>query len=141
MADQSTPFGASAVELTPEDELGAPDSEAASHPFQLTTTLDFNQTLETEPDGETEPSAPALLKNLHFDLPAGLIGDPQATPQCSSLDFSTHYLQDTNLCPADTTVGAALVTVHEPANVHYLTVAVPGLQSCAGDGRAGTVGF
>ena len=141
VADQSTPFGASAVELTPEDELGTRDSQAASHPFQLTTTLDFNQTLETEPDGETEPSAPALLKNLHFDLPAGLIGDPQATPQCSSLDFSTHYLQDTNLCPADTTVGVALVTVHEPANVHYVTAGVPVFNLAPAAGEPARMGF
>ena len=122
VADEATPFGAQAVELAPEEEGGAPDTQAGSHPFQLTTALDFNQTLEP---GSTEPSAPALLKNLHFDLPPGMIGDPQATPQCSNLDFSTLYLKDTNLCPGDTAVGAALVTLNEPANVGYITAAVP----------------
>ena len=121
--DAPTPFGAQAVELTPEDEAGAPATHAGSHPFQLTTALDFNQTLE--PGKGTEPSAPALLRNLHFDLPPGMIGDPQATPQCSNLDFSTLYVKDTNFCPGDTAIGAALVTLNEPANVGYITVAVP----------------
>lgn len=123
IANAPTPFGAQAVELTPEGETGGPDTQAGSHPFQLTTTLDFNQTLEAGKG--IEPSAPALIKNLHFDLPPGLIGDPQATPQCSNLDFSTLYLQDTNFCPADTAVGAAMVTLNEPANSGYVSVAVP----------------
>jgi len=92
-------------------------------PFQLTTTLDFNQTLE--PGDGTEPNAPALVKNLHFDLPPGLIGNPQATPQCSNVDFSTLLGQGTNLCPGDTAVGAAVVTINEPADTGYISVTVP----------------
>ena len=111
IANEATPFGAQAVELTPEREGGSADTQAGSHPYQLTTTLDFNQTLAP---GRIEPSAPALLKDLHFDLPAGMIGDPQATPQCSNLDFSTLLIKDTNLCPGDTAIGAALVTLTNP---------------------------
>ncbi len=139
IADEASPFGAQAVELAPESEGGSPDTQAGSHPFQLTTTLDFNQTLE--PGNGTEPSAPALVRNLHFDLPAGMIGDPQATPQCSDLDFSTLFVQDTNLCPGDTAVGAALVTLNEPANVHYITAAVPVFNLTPAPGEPARFGF
>ncbi len=137
--DAPTPFGAQAVELTPEDEAGVPATHAGSHPFQLTTALDFNQTLE--PGKGTEPSAPALLRNLHFDLPPGMIGDPQATPQCSNLDFSTLYVKDTNFCPGDTAIGAALVTLNEPANVGYITVAVPLFNLTPAPGEPARVGL
>ncbi len=139
VADEPTPFGVENVELSPESEGGAPDTRAGTHPFQLTTTLDFNQTLEQGKG--IEPQAPALLKDLHFDLPPGLVGNPQATPRCSNLDFSTLYLQDTNLCPADTTVGVALVTLNEPANAGYITIAVPFFNLTPAPGEPARFGF
>jgi hypothetical protein len=139
IATARTPFGVEAVQITPENEGGAPDTQAGSHPFQLTTTLDFNQTLE--PGKGTEPSPPALVKNVHFDLPPGLLGDPQATPQCSNLDFSTLFVNDINLCPSNTAVGAALVTLNEPANAGYITIAVPVFNLTPAPGEPARFGF
>ena len=81
------------------------------------------------------------MRNLHFDLPPGLIGDPNAVPQCSNLDFSTLFGQDTNLCPGETAVGAALVTLNEPANVGYTTVAVPVFNLTPAPGEPARFGF
>ncbi len=39
--------------------------------------------------------------DLHFHLPAGIIGDPHAAPRCSSLDFGNFE------CPTDSQVGTA----------------------------------
>ena len=86
-------------------------------------------------------SAPALLKNLHFNLPPGLIGDPQAAPQCSNLDFSTLFSQDTNLCQGNTVIGAALVEVSEAIPAHYLTVAVPVFNLTPAPGEPARFGF
>ncbi len=141
VANQATPFGAQTVELAPENAGGSLDTHAGSHPFQLTTALAFNETLEHS-NGNVSPSAPALLKNLHFDLPPGLIGDPQATPQCSNLDFSTQLRGfQTNACPADTAVGAALVTLNEPANAGYLTATVPLFNLTPAPGEPARFGF
>ncbi len=140
IADQPTPFGVQSVELTPEDESGGPEGQAGSHPFQLTTTLDLNQTLEAGGRG-FEPAAPQLLKNLHFNLPPGLVGNPQATPKCSDLDFSTVADADTNLCPAESVVGAALVTLNEPVNFAYSTVAVPVFNLTPAPGEPARFGF
>ncbi|HME03515.1 MAG TPA: hypothetical protein VKG38_10855, partial [Solirubrobacteraceae bacterium] len=129
--DEATPFGVEHVELAPENEGGTPDTTAGSHPFQLTTTLDLNQTLRSYPGYGLvgmEPSAPALMKDVHFDLPPGLLGNPTAVPQCSDAAFLTLVAgnANTNLCPADTAIGVAVVTVNEPQNFQgYVTEAAP----------------
>ena len=120
-----TPFGIERYELSPEEANGAADTWAGSHPFQLTTTLDLNETLA--PGGEgLRPSAPSLAKKLTFELPPGLLGDPQAIPQCSDVDFSTIAANDVNACPADTAIGVALVTLNLPSPpLGVFTEAVP----------------
>ena len=99
-----------------------------SHPFQLTTTLDLNETLAPLGEGQAKlsPAAPALARNLSFELPPGLLGDPQAVPQCSDVDFSSIGSNDVNACPADTAIGVALITLTLPnPPLPELTEAVP----------------
>jgi len=94
-------FGVENYEMTPEETGGAVDTQAGSHPFQLTTTLDLNQTAE-----ETKP--PALAKDLNFILPPGLIGNPTVFPQCPEAKF----LQEDDIidsCPADSAMGVVTV--------------------------------
>jgi hypothetical protein len=113
--DQTTPsYGAENYELVPEEEGGAVDTQAGSHPFQLTTTLVLNTKaapVTEENRGallETQPLA--LTKDLRFNLPAGLIGNPTPLPKCSTYVFTTENILEppsaTNrLCPDDTVVG------------------------------------
>ena len=112
----ATPFGVEKYGLFPEEEDGSPDVRAGSHPFQLTSVLDLNQVLARESAAQPEllPSAPALAKSLAFELPPGLLGDPQAVPECSDVDFSTIGSNNVNACPADTAVGVAIVTLNLP---------------------------
>jgi hypothetical protein len=106
VSDSPTPFGVASLEETAFNENGLVDTQAGSHPYQFTTTLDFNRTGEA-------PYQPALPKDLRFDLPPGLIGNPMPLPQCSIAQFSKAVEFD-NDCPADTAIGVASITIFEP---------------------------
>ncbi len=100
-------FGVEHYEMRPENTDGSPDTQAGSHPFQLTTDISLNQTADP-------PVPPAAVKDLHFKLPPGLIGNPTPFPQCPIAKFTTHptaQANERNLCPDDTAVGVASVTV------------------------------
>ena len=112
--------------MTPEGEAGQPQAQAGSHPFQLTTLLNLNQLLEPDPgsvnpgagrkhgeQGGGWPSAPALPRDLHFKLPPGLLGDPDATPRCTSEQFELDS-SGANRCPASTAVGVVTVSAFDP---------------------------
>lgn len=103
-------FGVSSFEFAPENMDGSIDTQAGSHPYQLTTTLTLNQTSDVV-------APPSLVKDLNFHLPAGLIGNPTVLPQCSSLQFTSlkgDFPRLINACPEDTAVGVAAITVSEP---------------------------
>jgi hypothetical protein len=110
------PYGVEKYEFTPENEGGLLDTQAGSHPFQLTSTLAMNRTASPK-------DPPALTKDLHFDLPAGVIGNPTPFPQCNSAEFTQITSFEKNGCPAQTAVGAAMTTVYLP--VFGLTLTVP----------------
>ncbi|HEY3865877.1 MAG TPA: hypothetical protein VGL54_07320 [Solirubrobacteraceae bacterium] len=105
----TTSFGVEQYEMVPENEGGTPDTQAGSHPFQLTTTIALNETADRK-------SPPALVKDLHFNLPPGLVGNPTPLPQCSELQFTTTVGLEKTLCPVDTQIGTVAVTIYEPHN-------------------------
>jgi uncharacterized repeat protein (TIGR01451 family) len=124
-------FGVQSYALAAEEEGGLPATRAGSHPFQLTTALALNETAQRE-------HPPALVRNLGFDLPAGLLGNPTRLPQCPTTKYLT-TVSVGNACPADTAVGVAylvldvlefelrasapvfnLAPAHEPARFGFL---------------------
>jgi hypothetical protein len=115
VSGETTPFGIQSYELTPSNEDGTPATQAGSHPFQLTTTLVLNQAPGRLPV--------TLPKDLSFNLPPGLIGNPNAAAQCSEVDFAA-LVEETNLCPPSSVVGVATVTAFEPA-AHVVIETVP----------------
>ena len=110
-------FGVERYELVPEGEEGEEVTQAGAHPFQLTTTLDLNdvQTLDahSEPKQIVE-ATPEPLRDLHFLLPPGLLGNINVVPQCTAVQFNTIYAGDSNGCPAATAVGVANIKIYEP---------------------------
>ena len=142
--DAPTPFGIEHYEVMPEDEDGSLDLQAGSHPYQLTTTLDMNETLAPESQGapELEPSAPALTRNLSLQLPPGLLGNPQAVAQCPDVDFASIGENNVNSCPAGSAIGVALVTLNlasPPLGV--FTEAVPVFNLVPAPGEPARFGF
>ncbi len=98
VSDAPVPFGASTYELRPEEAGGGVDTQAGSHPFQLTTTLGVN----TE-NAEGKPTA--LTKDLYFYLPSGLIGNPHPFAQCTLASFLKEA------CPLNTVIGVSRSTI------------------------------
>jgi hypothetical protein len=128
-------FGAEEFAMVPEEEGGDVEVQAGSHPYQLTSDFALNQTGDP-----LKP--PALPRNLRFNLPAGLIGNATLLPQCSDLDFR-HVVSGghENLCPADTVLGVALITIDEPLNVKLSTFPVPIFNLVPQEGEPARFGF
>ncbi len=131
--------------IVPEDSNGKVEIRAGSHPFQLTSTVFLNQTLEeVQLSGEKPvkaPAAPALTKDLSFSLPPGLLGNVQAAERCSGVDFSALGKNSINLCPATSAIGVATVTAMEPHNAGYFTLAVPVFNLEPAQGEPARFGF
>jgi hypothetical protein len=120
-----TPFGVQDYEEALETEGGTQDTQAGSHPFQFTTTISANENAVGEPA--------VLTKDLKFNLPAGLVGNPTAVPRCSIGQFlTTNAKAENNLCPAQSAIGVAVVTVNEPGHVLFGSLSEPGLFGTVG---------
>ncbi len=117
---EATPFGVEQYELRPENADGSPDTQAGSHPFQLTSVIALNEAAEAK-------KPPAAVKDLHFKLPAGLVGNPTPFPQCPLVKFTGNAGSGQNFCPGNTVVGVASVSVSFPVNAvgSPVTFAVP----------------
>ncbi len=115
-------YGVQSYEVTPEEEGGLPNTQAGSHPYQLTTTLMFNTQAVRIPSFENEAAenfeytkkySPevqpvALAKDLRFNLPPGLIGNPTPLPKCNVHVFLSFFSSGgKEFCPDNTVVGVA----------------------------------
>jgi hypothetical protein len=121
LAGQPAPFGVEDYELAPEEVGGAPDTQAGSHPFQVTTTITLNQNPATDRSGSPEATPVALAKDLHFKLPPGLIGNPSPFPTCTLVQFLT-VITAKNQCPPQSAVGVSIITFN---NHGVITAPVP----------------
>ncbi len=127
VSNAPTPFGVEGYELTPENVGGSPDTQAGSHPYQLTTTITLNQnaylSAEQSGTGHPEVTPAAQTKDLSFRLPPGLVGNPSPFTKCTDAQFFA------KACPPLSVVGAAVVTVDEPEGLvsreGFLTIPVP----------------
>jgi hypothetical protein len=138
VSEAPVPYGVEHYELAVEEDGGAAAVQAGVHPFQMTTTIGFNELRDVHAFGLHElaspaetgaiVSTPALTKDVNVKLPAGLIGNPTPIPQCSTTQFfQTNINGDTedNACPADTAVGVADITIDEPVTIRTATFAMP----------------
>jgi hypothetical protein len=119
------PFGLEENELTLEEEGGAPDTRAGSHPFQATDTVVMNNILTPNYNNGGQHTQPvALPKDISVKTPPGLIGNPDPIPRCSLKQFLTLF-GEVNECPEQTAVGVASVYIAEPNLAGYKEFVVP----------------
>lgn len=135
-------FGVEGYELAVENEDGRADTQAGSHPYQFTSTFNLNESFERDDSNVPVPTAPALERTVSFNLPAGLLGDPDAVPQCSGVDFGAEWPSGKNNCPEDTQIGVADLTLEDPFVAGYHTGLVPVFNLApSGPGEPARFGF
>jgi hypothetical protein len=114
-------------------ELGSPNVQAGSHPWAMTISVAFNtktnRSNEIVPDGN--------VRGLSLELPAGMVGDPDAIPRCTTLQFHT-AVEGSGLtgtgCPVDSQVGvveleSAVDSGHIVAGLYNLEPPHPGISA------------
>jgi hypothetical protein len=132
------PFGVSFFDVESASEDGEADTQAGSHPFELTTSLAFDVSAREPPSGRNlhigAPLASFAPKDVEVALPPGLIGNPNAVPRCSQQAF----LEREGLnCPIYTQVGTVKPSFYGSAthSVYPLFNVVPP------PGQPGELGF
>jgi hypothetical protein len=104
-------LGIEEFDLQPEGEAGAADTQAGSHPFQVTAAVSFTQTSEATPT--------AMPKDLGMRLPPGLLADVGAVPQCAGRRF------EEGACSAEDIVGVATLALNEARNLGVTRLVAP----------------
>jgi hypothetical protein len=99
------PFGIESFEVAlAADEAGAPDTQAGSHPFSLTTNVELDH--YTREEREIFPNQDP--KSILVTLPAGVVVNPLATTErCTEAE-----LEREGLCPNASAVGVATLNLN-----------------------------
>jgi hypothetical protein len=92
---RATEFGFTSQGLTAAatNRDGTPDTQAGSHPYDLSTQVEVNTEMSEEFVRAIGAEAPIRVpaggdaKDIQVNLPPGLVGDPGATPQCPLQHF------------------------------------------------------
>jgi hypothetical protein len=128
-------FGFKELHLRFEEEDGSPALGAGTHPYAVSTDLFVNA--KSDPlQGEVPDEQ---IKDLRFDLPPGLVGNPTAVPPCTSQEFAT-ILGKASSCPDSSAVGVAKVKV-ALAFEDLKTYSTPVYNVQAPAGAAAQIGF
>jgi hypothetical protein len=140
-------FGIEDWQQIPENAGGSIDTQAGSHPFQLTSIVTLNS---ATPDSQGHPRTVSLPKNILAELTPGLIGNPTPFAQCSDAQFSVKVqvtephsegTTPVNECPAASAIGVATVTVNEPNVLKFVNVAAPIFNMVPRGGEPARFGF
>jgi hypothetical protein len=116
------PFGITAFSAHLTGMNGQPETQAAGHPYEFTTRIDFNSALINGPDATFASTSVQDPKDVVVDLPLGMAGSAKATPQCTFAQLSSRFENGPKGgfggCPTDTVVGHIRT---DPTNERKLT--------------------
>jgi hypothetical protein len=130
-------FGLKGLDVTFTAENGSPEMQAGSHPFATTVRFDVNTIA-----GGTNELPDESPKDVLVELPPGLIGKPDATPRCPTVDFTT-INREVNLpaCADSTALGLAGIRVAVGAGNQPREFIVPAFNLVPPPGKALKLGF
>ncbi|HEX3392064.1 MAG TPA: hypothetical protein VHS55_05850 [Solirubrobacteraceae bacterium] len=126
VGEEEPRFGVEDYELIAEEEGGATVHQAGEHPFQLTSVLALNTSTLAASAEEQLPAA--MARDLVFQTPPGLIGNPTPMPQCTNAQFNRVSLvngEEHDECPPQAAVGVATVTYNVPGSLRLTSSTVP----------------
>jgi hypothetical protein len=106
-------FGVAAFDAqTSADPSGAPLTQAAGHPYELSTSIDFN-TIEN-PNPALGMAWPVeATRDVYVDLPPGLIGNPTAADTCTVAELTNGAdFQPRPLCVPSAQIGTVMVRLN-----------------------------
>jgi hypothetical protein len=108
------------------DELGNVDPQAGKHPFAAKTSFSLNAT-----DNGMGASIPdGNLKEIVVDLPAGLVGNPEAAATCTLAQMKPPWPADrASSCPIDSQVGLVRLELYNNGANFYVTYPVYNMQA------------
>jgi hypothetical protein len=119
-------FGVEDWELVPESVGGTIDTQAGSHPFQLTNVTMLNNQSSDQNNGARSVG---LAKDINGDLPPGFLGNPTPFTQCTDAQFAKGIITESNHvineCPEQAAVGVATVTYNQPVTTGFTTAVAP----------------
>ena len=144
-AGSSRRFGIEDWRLTPEEAGGATDTQAGSHPFQLTNVTTLN-TQTADKENPDRPRSVGLAKEISGELPPGLLGNPSPFTQCTDAQFSNVTEEPVsglllNECPNEAAVGVASLTFNNPFGTGFATTDVPLFNMTPRHGEPARFGF
>ena len=141
LASEAAPFGVQVFNARTTGEAGETYTQAGGHPYAATTSVFFNTSPRTAPNGFTEPSLVSRVKDVDVKLPAGFYGNPLATlngeghpERCPQSEFTEGVPGGPvprGACPPSTQVGEVSVFLNEFTSEPE-TVALYDLQPPAG---------
>jgi hypothetical protein len=110
-----TTFGFAAFSFEDLGQEAHPYTQAGGHPYELRTNIELNTT--TDQAGRVGPSG--TVKDIKVHLPAGLIGNPQATQKC------TRFESEQKRCSGAAQIGFVTVVLSEGSEADALFNLVP----------------
>jgi hypothetical protein len=117
-APAAADFGIASFDGGVYDANGEPFTQAGGHPHSASTTFLLNTTLGGIFDPPSQPVPDGSMKDVHVDLPPGLVGNPNVTPvRCTAAELAAETYGAG--CPADSQVGVA--RFHLPQYGGYLS--------------------
>ncbi len=132
-------FGLQRFDEWTTGEDGLPATQAGSHPYKVTASFNLNTVNGKEFEWL---SAGGDIKDVHVAMPPGLVGDPDAVPQCTQQQFHTRTDKgpDQISCPDDSAVGVVRLMFEGEGGTYYPVynlVPSPGVAASFGFSVAG----
>ena len=112
LSSTPAPFGFADLDAWFTNADGTSDTQAGSHPYELTVAYAANS---KGIGAYEEVTTGAQTRDLVVNLPPGIVGNPTAVPRCTRRQFDEETLQGSGAegpsCPAATQIGVDQATV------------------------------